>query len=60
MPEFRSKEWLDVYVERIRESAGYKEAAATWEGDVSYLFDAERERGVPEAIWGWPDLWQAE
>jgi putative sterol carrier protein len=60
MPEFPSKEWLDAYVERIRESAGYKEAAATWEGDVSYVFEAEPDKGVPEEIWAWLDLWHGE
>jgi len=60
MPLFPSKEWLDTYVERINDSAEYREAAATWEGDVSYVFEAEPDKGVPEEIWSWLDLWHGE
>ena len=60
MPVFPSKEWLDQYVERINESAEYREAAATWEGDVSYVFEPEPDKGVPEEVWSWLDLWHGE
>jgi putative sterol carrier protein len=60
VPEFPSKEWLDVYVERINGSAEYREAAATWEGDISYVFEAEPDKGVSEEIWAWLDLWHGE
>ncbi len=60
MPIFPSKEWLDVYVDRINASAEYKEAAATWEGDVSYVFESEPDKGVPDEIWAWLDLWHGE
>ncbi len=57
MPEFPSKEWLDAYVERINGSSEYREAAATWEGDISYVFEAEPDKGLSEEIWAWLDLW---
>jgi putative sterol carrier protein len=57
MPEFPSEEWLDEFVKRINESPAYKEAAATWEGDVCFVFEAEPDRGVPEDIYGRLDLW---
>jgi putative sterol carrier protein len=60
MPEFPSKEWLEVYVERINQSPEYREAAATWEGDIAYVFEAEPDKGVPEEIWAWLDLWHGE
>ena len=60
MPEFPSAAWLDEYVDRINASPEYREAAATWEGDVSYVFEAEPERGIPEEIWSWLDLWHGE
>ena len=60
MPEFPSKEWLDVYVERINESVEYREAAADWEGDISYVFEAEPDNGVPDEVWAWLDLWHGE
>lgn len=60
MPEFPSKEWLEVYVERINQSPEYREAAAAWEGDIAYVFEAEPDKGVPEEIWAWLDLWHGE
>ena len=60
MAEFPSSEWLDVYVQRINESSDYKEAAATWEGDISYVFEAEPDKGIPQEIWAWLDLWHGE
>ena len=60
MPEFPSPEWLKEYVERINSSAEYREAAATWEGDVAYVFEAEPDKGVPEDLWAWLDLWHGE
>jgi putative sterol carrier protein len=57
---FPSAEWLDLYAERINESPEYREAAATWEGDVSYVFEAEPEQGLDGEIWAWLDLWHGE
>jgi putative sterol carrier protein len=57
VPQFPSKEWLDEYAVRINQSAAYREAAATWEGDVCYVFEPEPDRGVPQEIWSWLDLW---
>jgi len=60
MPLFPSEDWLNVYVERINASPEYREAAATWEGDVCYVFEPEPDKGVPEEIWAWLDLWHGE
>ena len=60
MPTFPGKEWLDEYVNRINGSAEYREAAATWEGDIAYVFEAEPDKGVPEELWAWLDLWHGE
>lgn len=57
MPRFPSEEWLTDYVERINASAAYKEAAATWEGDLCFVFEREPDKGVPEDVWAWLDLW---
>jgi putative sterol carrier protein len=57
VPEFPSPGWLDEYVQRINASPEYKDAAATWEGDICYVFEAEPDKGVPEEIWAWLDLW---
>ena len=60
MPLFPSKEWLDAYVLRINQSAEYRDAAAKWEGDMAYVFEAEPDKGVPEEIWAWLDLWHGD
>lgn len=60
MAEFPSEEWLNEFVERVNQSESYKEAAATWEGDVCFVFEAEPDKGVPEDIYGWLDLWHGE
>ena len=60
MAVFPSEEWLKEYVERINTSPAYKEAAATWEGDVAYVIEAEPDKGVPETVWAWLDLWHGE
>jgi putative sterol carrier protein len=60
MAEFPSEEWLNEFVERINQSESYKEAAATWEGDVCFVFEAEPDKGVPQNIFGWLDLWHGE
>ena len=60
MPLFPSAEWLAGYVGRINESREYREAAATWEGDVAYVFESEPDKGIPEEIWVWLDLWHGE
>ena len=60
MPLFPSEEWLKEYVDRINQSPEYKEAAATWEGDVAYVFEPEPDKGVEEEIWAWLDLWHGE
>ena len=60
MPEFPSEAWLAVYVERINSSPAYREAAAAWEGDVALVIEAEPDKGVPEDVWTWLDLWHGE
>ena len=60
MPEFPSEEWLEEYVRRINDSEAYRQAAAQWEGDVTFVFEAEPDKGVPEDIYGRMDLWHGE
>ena len=60
MPEFPGEEWLNEFVERINSSQAYKEAAATWEGDVCFIFEAEPDKGLKEDMYGWLDLWHGE
>ena len=60
MAEFPSEEWLKLYVERINDSKDYKEAAATWEGDIAYVFEAEPDKGLQNEVWAWLDLWHGD
>ena len=60
MALFPSEERFDQYIERVNESKEYKEAAATWEGDIAYVFEREPDKGVPDEIWAWLDLWHGE
>ena len=59
MAIFPGEEWTKLYVDRINTSAAYKEAAATWEGDITFCFEAEPDKGVEET-WSWFDLWHGE
>jgi putative sterol carrier protein len=57
MAPFPSQEWLTLYRQRINESFEYREAAATWEGAIAFVFEAEPDHGVPEDLVALLDLW---
>lgn len=60
MSVFPSDEWVAAFVEAINGSYEYREAAAEWEGDVAFVFEAEPDKNHPEDVWGWLDLWHGE
>lgn len=60
MPTFPSDEWLERYKEAINASEAYREAAKDWEGDITYVVEAEPAKGVPEDVHAWVDLWHGE
>jgi putative sterol carrier protein len=60
MALFPSDEWVSVYRDRINGSAEYREAAATWEGAVAFVFEAEPDHGVPQDLCAYLDLWHGE
>jgi putative sterol carrier protein len=57
MPEFPSDAWFRAFVGVINGSKEYAEHAATWEGDVAFLIQAEPDNGVPADVYGLLDLW---
>jgi putative sterol carrier protein len=57
MPRFPSEEWMQELVGLINRSEEYAVAAAEWEGDVAFRITAEPDKGVPEDIWVYLDLW---
>lgn len=60
MARFPSEEWVALFVEAINGSQRYREAAASWEGDIAFVFEAEPDRGLPEDVVAWLDLWHGE
>ena len=57
MPRFPTEPWFHDLIEQINASTEYQEAAATWEGDIAFLIEAEPDKGMPEDVWGVLDLW---
>jgi putative sterol carrier protein len=57
---FPSDGWMAAYRDRINASSEYRDAAATWEGAIAFVFEAEPDRGVPKDLWGLLDLWHGE
>lgn len=57
MPEFPTDEWFQAFISEINGSKEYAEYAATWEGDVVILVEAEPDKGVPKDVYGLLDLW---
>lgn len=60
MATFPSEAWLQDYVARIQASDAWSAAAATWEGDLSYVIEAEPNKNLPQDVWFWMDLWRGE
>ena len=60
MALFPSEEWLELYVEQINASPEYADAAATWEGDLVFVYEAEPDKSVPEDVYAWLDLWHGQ
>ena len=57
MPLFASQEWFDAFVVEVNASEHYRDVALDWEGDIAFRIMAEPDRGVPEDLWGYLDLW---
>jgi putative sterol carrier protein len=60
VPVFPTAPWLREFIERINGSERYKETARSWEGDVAFVIEAEPDKGVPEDVYAWLDLWHGE
>ncbi|HEV8564369.1 MAG TPA: SCP2 sterol-binding domain-containing protein [Actinomycetota bacterium] len=60
MARFPTDPWFKELVERINASDEYREAAATWEGDIAFVIEAEPDKRMPEDVWGFLDLWHGE
>lgn len=57
MPTFPTDPWFQDLIAQINASENYREAAATWEGDIAFLVEAEPDKGIADDVWGLLDLW---
>ncbi len=57
MPMFPTDPWFQDFIGEINASSEYAKAAATWEGDISFLVEPEPDKHVPSETWGYLDLW---
>jgi putative sterol carrier protein len=55
-----TQEWLDALKQKIATSAEYKELAKNWEGSVSYIVNADPEKGIPEPLYFFTDFWHGD
>jgi putative sterol carrier protein len=55
---FPTDEWIKALMAELNNSAEYREAAKTWEGDFAFVVQAGP--GVPEPIQLYMDLWHGE
>ena len=60
MATFPGEEWGRLYMEQINKSPEYAEAAATWEGDLVFVYEKEPDKGVDEDVYAWLDLWHGK
>ncbi|MEO8475738.1 MAG: SCP2 sterol-binding domain-containing protein [Actinomycetota bacterium] len=54
---FPTDPWFQDLIAQINGSADYREAAATWEGDIAFQVEAEPDKGVSNDVHGLLDLW---
>lgn len=60
MPAFPGREWWDAYVMAVQASPEYPKVSADWEGDISFVVEAEPDKRVEQTVCGWLDLWHGE
>jgi putative sterol carrier protein len=60
MALFPSESWWQDYTDRIKASEEVAEAGASWEGDISFVVQAEPDKGLPHDVWSWLDLWHGQ
>ena len=55
-----SDDWAKAYKDEINNSSVYKQAAASWEGSVGLVVEAEPENNFPDTKGVFLDLWHGE
>lgn len=57
MAIFPSEEWSRLFMAAVNDSPEYAAAAASWEGDLVFVYQREPDKGVPDDVYAWLDLW---
>jgi putative sterol carrier protein len=57
---FPTDSWFQELIRQINRSTAYAAAASTWEGDITFHIEAEPDKGVPEDVFGYLDLWHGK
>jgi putative sterol carrier protein len=55
-----SPEWAERFKKEVNSSSAYRDAAARWEGTVGLVILAEPDKGFPEDIGVFMDLWHGQ
>lgn len=57
---FPSPEWVQALKEAINNSADYREAAKTWEGDFFFTIEPDETTTLDKSVTLYMDLWHGE
>lgn len=57
---FLSDEWVRRFKEAVQESPSYREAAKTWEGDITLAIQADPHAGIESDVFLYMDLWHGD
>jgi len=57
---FLSEEWVEAFKASVQNSPSYKEAAKTWEGDITLVVKADPKIGLEEDRYLYMDLWHGD
>jgi putative sterol carrier protein len=57
---FLTEEWVQAFKEEVQTSPSYKEAAKTWEGDITLVVKVDSKVGMADDIYLYMDLWHGD
>ncbi len=57
---FLSEEWVQRFKGEVQNSPSYKEAAKTWEGDMTLVVQADPQAGIEADVYLYMDLWHGD
>ncbi len=52
--------WIDAYRAQVQQSPSYRKAAATWEGDITLVIQADASQSIPSDLYVYMDLWHGD